>query len=176
MKTAAMLFPVALVLAVHAWLFGWFESAMNMTEGLAGAVAPGSTSGGAAIVGGPFLIFFVLLCLAVYVGVALAAALVSGALGGIAIRLRGGVVNRSWGWAFVGFAAAGQFICIMLLAPQDIEWIRARPDVRPATPLLVQSCIVAGFAAFEVLLAMLIMRAIARKRRGGESRVTAGVR
>ena len=151
-------------LACNCAFFGWFESTMNMIEGLRLLFAPGAGT----VVFSPLLLLFIVLTLSVFTAVPLLATAIVAALSGYLLRSRRIGVTRSFSRAFVLIAVLGQFAIFSLAIAQNAPFLRDRPRVRPKSPAYVLALAMAANAALNLFVAMAIARKITAPDRAPE--------
>ena len=159
MKFAVFALVFLISAVASCMLYGWLESSVNMTEGLRHLFTPGATT----VIFSPFLLLFILLCLAVFITTPLVAVSTAGVLGGLVLRPRGQTVSRSFARSFVLVAVICQFAFIFFAIQQDAWFLMRRPRVHPSSPAYVLAFLASANAALNLFGAALIIRKLTAK-------------
>src|SRR5262245_17090849 len=138
--------------------YGLLESGANMAEMLLFPfTAAGRTSGGALVIGGPFLVLFIAASALLFVGVPLVASTLAACLGGWGLRQS----NRSIRWRPVwpSPALAGACATALVLGVIQRNVIPVdRPQMKPKTPAGLLACLAGANSAVSVFVGTLVLR------------------
>jgi hypothetical protein len=157
MRPFLLLVLLLIPLACTVVLFGFLESCFNMVEMLLVPFTVDRTAGGALVVGGPFLVLFIMVSLGVFAVVPAGISAAVALLGGLGLRQGGHRVSARWAWRTVILAAALTSGLVLLTAPQE-GLLRSRPKNRPKSPVAVVALVAGANAALSAYLATRILR------------------
>ena len=151
MKFAIFGLILLVSIAATCALYGWFESSVNMIEGLGQFFQRGAGT----IVFSPILLLFIVLGLGVFVGGSLLAVIGAATLGGIILRYRALTISQSFARFFVIAAIISQFVFILFAIEENAPFLLDRPRLHPNSYL---AAVLAGAnAALNLSVAALIV-------------------
>ena len=159
MKFAVFSFLCLLSVAATCAVYGWLESTVNMIGGFGLLFAPGATT----VVFAPFLLLFIVLGLAVFVGTPMLAAAIAAAFGGLLLRSRALCVSRSFARSFVFVAVVCHIAFIVMATRHHASFLLERPREHPKTPDYALACMAGANAGLNSFVAALIIRRLTAK-------------
>ena len=153
-----ILFLLTLIpVAATASLYGFLESSANMIEMLLIPFTTDKTAGGALFIGGPFLVLFIVMALAVFIAVPLIACSIAACLGRWAFRRSGRSMSSHSAMIAIILSAAFTFALARVASQSESAILVSRPVKRPATPRALLACFAAANAALSVFVATRIL-------------------
>jgi hypothetical protein len=165
MRTIILFLLTLIPVAATAALYGFLESSANMVEMLLIPFTTDKTAGGALVIGGPFLLLFIVAALAVFIAVPLIACSIAACLGGWGLRQSGRSISSRSGMIAIILTAAFTFALVLAASPSDGGFLVSRPLKSPKTPSALLACFAAANAAFSLFVATLILCRMTRDRR-----------
>jgi hypothetical protein len=157
-RTTILSLLILISLAATVQAYSFIESAANMIEMLLSPFFTSDpTDGGAHWLGGPFLVLFIIVGAARFIGVPLVASAVAGGLGGWGLRQSKRSLSRRAGWICSAFAAVCATALVIAIIQPDV-FVTDRPRMKPKTPRSILAGLAGANAALCVFVGTVVLR------------------
>ena len=125
-----------------------------MLEGLGKFFEPGAST----VIFLPFLLLFVALGMAVFIGAPLFAVTITAIPGSLLLCSRSATVTPSFARFFVYVAFACQFVFIFFAITHDAPFLFDRPRIHPAAPIYLLALVASANSILNLSVATVVIR------------------